>query len=76
MKQCIPFKEVIIRKNDKPWYDSEIRKFSRQRDRQQSKALKLDNSVQWYKYKQLRNKVNNLKKMQRNTATLILKKLF
>ncbi len=28
-KQCIPLKEVTIRPNDKPWYNSEIRKTSK-----------------------------------------------
>jgi len=62
MQQCIPFKEITIRKNDKPWYDSEIRKYSRKRDRQKTIALTINNEHQWVKYKQLRNKVNNLKK--------------
>ena len=31
VKSCIPNKEVTIRPGDKPWYDSEIRKFSRLR---------------------------------------------
>ncbi len=29
VKQCIPCKEVTIRPNDKPWYDSEIRRTSK-----------------------------------------------
>ena len=29
VNQCIPHKDVTIRPNDKPWYDSEIRKYSR-----------------------------------------------
>ena len=62
MKECIPNKEVTIRKNDKPWYDSEIRKYSRKRDRQKVRAINSNNTLQWLKYKQLRNKVNNLKK--------------
>ena len=46
---CIPNKEVTIRPNDKPWYDSEIRSLSK-------------NANDWLKYKQYRNKVNNMKK--------------
>ena len=34
VKQCIPSKTVTIREDDKPWYDSEIRSFSRKRDKQ------------------------------------------
>ena len=36
MTQFIPAKEVTIRPNDKPWYDSEIRRLSRHRDRQKA----------------------------------------
>ena len=62
VKQCIPFKTVTIREDDKPWYDSEIRSFSRKRDKQKSKAIKTGISNDWHTYKKLRNKVNNLKK--------------
>ena len=33
VRSCIPAKNVLIRPDDKPWYDSEIRKMSRKRDR-------------------------------------------
>ena len=33
MNQCIPSKEVTMRPNDRPGYDSEIRKHTRHRDR-------------------------------------------
>lgn len=62
MEKCIPHKEVTIRKNDKLWYDSELRKISRKRDRQKTIAVQKNNDHQWKKYKCLRNKVNNLKK--------------
>lgn len=62
IRECIPGKEVVIRPNDKPWYDSIIRSTSRKRDRMKRKATKSDKSEDWHKYKQLRNKVNNLKK--------------
>ena len=32
-KLCIPNKTIVVRKDDKPWYDSEIRRNSRKRDR-------------------------------------------
>ncbi|MEW8546519.1 MAG: reverse transcriptase family protein, partial [Candidatus Thiodiazotropha sp.] len=60
-KECIPCKEVTIRPNDKPWYDSEIRTFSRKRDRLRKKAAKSGSNQDWQNYKKLRNKVNNLK---------------
>ena len=62
VNQCIPHKDVKIRPNDKPWYDSEIRKYSRKRDRQKSKAVKSALQSDWTKYKTLRNKVNKFKK--------------
>jgi len=33
VKQCIPNYLVTIRTDDKPWYNNELRKNSRQRDR-------------------------------------------
>ena len=59
---CIPRKEVTIRPHDKPWYDSEIRRTSRKRDRQKQLATKSHKNSDWILYKKLRNKVNNLKK--------------
>ena len=32
VKVCIPSNLVIVRPNDKPWYDSEIRHFTSERD--------------------------------------------
>ena len=51
-----------MREDDKPWYDSEIRRNSRKRDRIKKTALKSGNPNDWNKYKYYRNKVNNLKK--------------
>ena len=62
MNECIPSKDVTIRPNDKPWYNSEIRLYSRKRDRQRTKAGRTNNIEDWTKYKHFRNKVNNLKK--------------
>ena len=62
MTLCIPSKLVTIRPNDKPWYDSQVRTFSRQRDRQKKIATKSTKQNDWVNYKHLRNKVNNLKK--------------
>lgn len=38
-KSCIPTKLVTFRKNGRPWYNSEIKKTSRQRDRQKKIAI-------------------------------------
>ena len=37
--QCIPSKQVIIRSNEKQWYDSETRQYSRKRERQKVIAV-------------------------------------
>lgn len=62
VKATIPHKKVTVRPKDKPWYDSEIRKYSRKRDRLKSTAIKTSRQADWEKYKIIRNKVNNLKK--------------
>ena len=62
VKSCIPSKLVTVRSDDKPWYNSEIRKTSRKRDRIKSKALKTGKISDWNSYKKFRNKVNNQKK--------------
>lgn len=62
VQECIPSKEITVRSDDKPWYDTEIRKFSRIRDRLKSNAIKTSRATDWRKYKDARNKVNNLKK--------------
>ena len=62
VKSCIPSKTVLVRPNDKPWYDQEIRHFSMKRDRIKKKRIKSDSNCLKEQYKKLRNKVNNLKK--------------
>ena len=62
VEKCIPSKVILVRNDDKPWYDSEIRKYSRIRDRLKTKASKSKNQNDWSIYKRTRNKVNNLKK--------------
>ena len=59
MTQFIPSKEVTIRPNDKLWYDSEIRRLSRHRDRQKAIVIARGRDSDWEKYKVLRNKVNS-----------------
>ena len=48
-KSAIPSKIVQIRTDDKPWYDSEIRKWSRTRDRLKTAALKTGKNQDWQK---------------------------
>ena len=59
---CIPSKTVTVRPNDKPWFDSEIRHYSRIRDRLKKESIKTASSNDLTNYKHTRNKVNNLKK--------------
>ena len=70
-KLCIPSKTIVVREDDKPWYDSEIRRNSRKRDRLKKTALKTGNQNDWKKYKYYRNKVNNQKNMLRNIFIII-----
>lgn len=44
-------KKITKRPNDKPWYDLEIRHFSKYRDRQRAIALKTKKKNDWIKYK-------------------------
>ena len=55
-------KTIVVHEDDKPWYDSEIRRNSRKRDRLKKKAIRSGNPNVWNKYKIFRNKVNNQKR--------------
>ena len=46
-KLCIPSKTIVVREDDKPWYDSEIRRNSRKRDRLKKKAIQSGNPNVW-----------------------------
>ena len=59
---CIPYRKVLIRPDDKPWFNNEIRKLCRKRDRLKTSALKTGNLSILNKYKHIRNKINNMKK--------------
>ena len=59
--ETIPTKDVTIRPNDKPWFNSQLRREMRKRDRLRKKA-KTGNQYHVNKYKKQRNHVNNLKK--------------
>ena len=43
VNSSVPSKNVLIRPDDKPWYDSEIRRVSRKRDRLKQKFKKSSN---------------------------------
>ena len=50
---CIPNRTVTNRDNDRPWYDSKIRRESRKRDRLKRKASKTNTYSVWTKYKEM-----------------------
>ena len=54
-------KSVTIRRRDKPWFDSTLRKNIRTRDRLRKKALNSKKEIDWVNYHMHRNKVNNIK---------------
>ena len=64
-RDCIPTKEIIVRKNDKPWFNNTLRKEIRIRDRIRKKVLKHNRESDITKLKKQRNKVNNMKKIAR-----------
>ena len=67
VNSAVPYKDVTVRPSDMPWYDTEIRKYSRIRDRLKSKAIKSSSLSDWNKYKTIRNKTNNLKTHAKET---------
>lgn len=60
--RSIPTREVTIRRNDKSWFNNELRREIRKRDRLRKRALKSKTDDDILKYKRQRNRVNNLKK--------------
>ena len=63
----IPTKTILVRPDDKPWFDSELRKFCRKRDRFKRMFIRTGKLHFLNKYKQTRNKVNNMKKHAKQT---------
>ena len=61
-RQCILTKTITVRDYDKPWFNSEIRKEIRLRDRLRKNIVKFGREIDTLKYKKQRNKVNNMKK--------------
>jgi hypothetical protein len=71
---------VTIRNSDRPWFNSELRREIRKRDRIRKIAKKFSKQSDIDKYKKQRNKVNNLKKtakehFEQNLDTLILENI-
>ena len=55
-------KEITVRTDDKPWYDTQIKKLLDIGIDLEKKAIRSKNPLHWQAYKATRNKVNNLKK--------------
>jgi hypothetical protein len=62
VRECMPEKFMIIRPQDKPWFDSGLRKAVKLRNRLRNKSLKSKNPFDVEKFRKARNKVNNMKK--------------
>ncbi|KAK3095789.1 hypothetical protein FSP39_019145 [Pinctada imbricata] len=58
----IPRKNVLIRPLDRAWFNSDIRREIRKRDRLRKTYRRTHNERDFQKYKILRNKINNMKK--------------
>jgi hypothetical protein len=65
VKMYIPVKIITIRPNDKPWFNSSIRKAMRIRDRLHKQVKQNSSPFLLRKYKTQRNKVNNMIKYSR-----------
>jgi hypothetical protein len=61
-KLCIPSQKIIISEDDKIWFDSNLRTAIRLRDRLRRFYLKNKTEHNHAKFKNQRNKVNNMKK--------------
>lgn len=61
-KDCIPSQKILIREDDKVWFNSDIRREIRIRDRLRKIHLRNKTSHSGQKFKSQRNKVNNMKK--------------
>jgi hypothetical protein len=65
VKMYIPVKIITIRPNDKPWFNSSIRRAIRIRDRLHKQVKQNSSPFLLRKYKTQRNKVNNMIKYAR-----------
>ena len=62
VNQHVPQKTIIVRPSDKPWFNSVIRREIRVRDRLRKTYRRTNRQTDLTKYRNQRNKVNNLKK--------------
>ena len=64
-KECIPCQNVLIRQNDQPWFNSEIRHNIRLRDKLRKHFFKTKRESDHVSFKQQRNIVNHMINMQK-----------
>ena len=70
-RECIPIEMVTVRNSDRPWFNSELRREIRKRDRIRKTAKRYNKQSDIDKYKKQRNKINNLKRLLKNTSNKI-----
>ena len=66
-KECIPSRLITIRPTDKPWMNSELRREIKIRERLHNKYKRNKTLITLNKFKQQRNKVNNMRKYARQS---------
>ena len=71
-KECIPNRKTRIKPDEPAWINSEIRRLTRKRKRAFRKAKRTNLSGHWVKFKQLRNRVINLIRIQSNHTRIKL----
>jgi hypothetical protein len=71
IKKCVPQKEDTIRLNDKVWFNSELRREIRKRDRLRKLARRSNSDFNINKYKKQINHVNNLESMPKNNLIVM-----
>ena len=54
--RCIPNKNVTIRPDDLPWYNSNLRKLKRKKDRLHNMAKRSNSPQSWHLFREARNK--------------------
>ncbi len=58
--KSIPNKMATIRPNDIPWFNTNLRKLIRKRNRIHKQAKTVNNEQAWYKFRKIRNEVTSL----------------
>lgn len=65
-KMCIPYKTVVIRRLDPPWFSNSLRKLIRKRKRQHSKAKCTNDQHDWARFRVIRNHTVNVIRNAKN----------